>query len=225
MHYSILAKCFFTTDKKLLTETMEINAALILFAFTATITPGPNNIMMMTSGVHFGIKKSIPHLLGIAFGFPSMVMLIGFGFNIVFKQYPFLHELIKILGIVYLMYLAWKIAVAQPSTMDSKSTKPLSFIKAALFQWVNPKAWVMASGAISAYTIQGVGFMHQVMIITLTFFIMAFPCVGTWLFFGVGLKRYLQNTRHQKVFNFSMASLLILSILPVIVEVVENLLF
>ncbi len=201
---------------------MEMYFAMMLFAFTATITPGPNNIMIMTSGVNYGVKQSLPHLLGICFGFPSMVILIGLGFSVVFERYPLLHELIKIIGIIYLIYLAWAIANTGPSKMKSQSKKPMSFMKAAMFQWVNPKAWVMATGAVSAYTTQSADFMMQVLYITLTFFIVSFPCVGTWLFFGVGLRKYLQDPIHYRIFNISMALLLILSILPVIIEIVET---
>jgi len=178
--------------------------------------------MIMTSGLNYGVKKSIPHLLGICFGFPAMVIMVGFGFSVVFEMYPLFHEAIKVLGVAYLLYLAWIIASSSPTSLDTTNAKPLSFIQAALFQWVNPKAWVMATGAVSAYTSISSDMFSQVIFIALAFFIVAFPCVGIWLVFGVGLKKYLNSPKHQKIFNLSMALLLIGSVLPVLKELVNQ---
>lgn len=197
---------------------MELYLAIFIFAISASVTPGPNNIMIMTSGLNHGIKNSIPHLLGICFGFPVMVVLIGLGFSVVFKMYPLFHETLKMFGVIYLLYLAWLIASSSPSSLESKKSNPLSFIQAALFQWVNPKAWVMATGAVSAYTSIESDVFVQVIYIALTFFIVAFPCVGIWLVFGVGLKKYLKSAMHQKIFNYSMAVLLVGSIWPIAYE-------
>ncbi|KGJ87438.1 LysE family translocator [Colwellia psychrerythraea] len=199
---------------------MELYLAIIIFAASTTVTPGPNNIMIMTSGLNYGVKKSIPHLLGICFGFPAMVIMVGLGFSIVFEMYPLFHEVIKVAGVAYLLYLAWLIASSSPTSLDVEKSKPLSFTQAALFQWVNPKAWVMATGAVSAYTSISSDIFSQVIFIALAFFIVAFPCVGIWLFFGVGLKKYLNSPKHQKIFNLSMALLLIGSVLPVLKELV-----
>ncbi|WP_415229374.1 LysE family translocator [Psychromonas sp.] len=197
---------------------MEIYLAIIMFAASTTVTPGPNNIMIMTSGLNHGVKDSIPHLLGICFGFPAMVIMVGLGFSVVFEMYPLFHEAIKVLGVAYLLYLAWLIASSQPTSLEVKKAKPLSFTQAALFQWVNPKAWVMATGAVSAYTSISSDIFSQVIFIALAFFIVAFPCVGIWLVFGVGLKKYLNSPKHQKIFNLSMALLLIGSVFPVVKE-------
>jgi threonine/homoserine/homoserine lactone efflux protein len=204
---------------------MEFYFAVIIFATSTTITPGPNNIMIMTSGLNYGIKSSIPHLLGICFGFPAMVIMVGLGFSVVFEMYPVLHELIKVLGVAYLLYLAWLIATSSPTSLDAENARPLSFIQAALFQWVNPKAWVMATGAVSAYTSISSDIFSQVIIIAFAFFIVGFPCVGIWLVFGVGLKKYLHSPKHQKVFNLSMAILLIASIAPVLKELMIHYIF
>jgi len=199
---------------------MELYLAIILFATSTTVTPGPNNIMIMTSGLNYGVKKSLPHLLGICFGFPAMVIMVGLGLSAVFDVYPLFHEVIKVVGVAYLLYLAWLIASSSPTSLEVENSKPLSFIQAALFQWVNPKAWVMATGAISAYTTVSSDLLSQVIFISLAFFIVAFPCVGIWLFFGVGLKKYLNSPKHQKIFNLSMALLLVGSVLPVLKELV-----
>ncbi|WP_415891935.1 LysE family translocator [Neptuniibacter sp. PT8_73] len=198
---------------------MEIYLAILVFAISSTVTPGPNNIMIMTSGLNFGVKRSMPHLLGICLGFPLMVVAVGLGFSAVFEKFPIVHEIIKVLGVTYLLYLAWLVASSAPTSMegDKKST-PLTFMQAALFQWVNPKAWVMATGAIAAYTSQDTTMLLQVMVISLSFFVVSFPCVGVWLVCGSGLKRFLKEAKYQRVFNISMALLLVVSVLPVLNE-------
>jgi len=201
---------------------MEFYLAVFLFAVSATVTPGPNNIMIMTSGLNYGVKNSIPHLLGICFGFPVMVIIVGLGFSVVFEMYPLFHEAIKIFGVLYLLYLAWLIASSSPVSLEGTKSKPLSFAQAALFQWVNPKAWVVATGAVSAYTTVSSDVLGQVVYIALAFLLVAFPSLGVWLIFGVGIKKYLKSAKHQKIFNLTMALLLIVSVLPVLIEIVEQ---
>ncbi|MFS1524255.1 LysE family translocator [Microbulbifer sp. 2304DJ12-6] len=197
---------------------MEFVSAVFMFAFSTTITPGPNNVMIMASGMNYGTKKSFPHFLGICIGFPLMVICIGLGLGILFKKFPLMHEGIKILGVAYLLYLAWLVARSKPSELQGASTKPLTFFQAALFQWLNPKAWMMATGTVAAYTVVSLDIYAQVLLISLVFFIAAFPCVGIWLFFGVYLKKILKKQSYQRAFNISMALLLVISVIPVIVE-------
>lgn len=201
---------------------MELYLAILLFTATASITPGPNNIMIMASGVNFGVQKSLPHLFGICLGFPIMVIAIGLGFSVVFNAYPLLHNAINVIGIIYLLYLAWLIASAKPTKIRTDATKPLSFIQAVLFQWVNPKAWVMATGAISAYTSSDGDMLGHVLFIAFAFSITAGISVGIWLVFGAGLKRYLDNPLHYRVFNIVMAMLLVGSMSPVIINLIEQ---
>lgn len=194
---------------------MELALPIFLFAFTAAITPGPNNIMIMASGLNFGTVRSLPHLLGICFGFPVMIILIGTGLGVVFELYPILHEIIKVVGIAYLIYLAWRIANADKNARATAPGKPFTFLQSALFQWVNPKGWIMASSAIAAYTTVGNDIFLQVLLIAFIFFLVTFPSAGTWLIFGVGLQRFLEQPKYRRIFNISMALLLIISILPV----------
>jgi threonine/homoserine/homoserine lactone efflux protein len=194
--------------------------AILLFAFAATITPGPNNIMIMTSGLNYGFRRSVPHLMGICFGFPTMVIMVGMGLGLVFEQYHTIHYIIKILGIIYLIYLSWLIASAPLSTLEGDSGHPLTFIGAVLFQWVNPKAWVMITGAIATYTTVNQDLYVQVLTITSAFLLVTFPCVSAWLYFGVTLKKYLKNDYYQRIFNIVMALLLLTSIAPVVLELV-----
>ena len=195
---------------------MELYLAVFIFGLSAGITPGPNNIMLMTSGMNFGIQKSIPHVLGVTFGFPVMVILIGLGFSIVFDKYPILHEIIKVLGVVYLLYLSWLIASASPDTLEGEKSKPFTFFQAALFQWVNPKAWVVATSSISAYTVLNDDIYWQILTISGVFFFAALFTASTWLVFGKGIKQILQSAKQQRAFNIAMALLLVASVLPVI---------
>jgi threonine/homoserine/homoserine lactone efflux protein len=195
---------------------MELILAITLFAFSSGITPGPNNIMLMTSGVNFGIKPSLPHLAGICLGFPCMVLAIGLGLSSVFQAYPVLHLIIKVLGVSYLLYLSWLIANSSNKMEGKQLSQPFSFLQAAAFQWVNPKGWIMAVGAIATFTVQTADMTPQVLTIATVFLCVAFPCAMVWLSFGVALKRLLKNNRQQKIFNVTMALLLVSSILPMI---------
>jgi threonine/homoserine/homoserine lactone efflux protein len=201
---------------------VELYLAIFLFALSAGITPGPNNIMLMSSGMNFGIKRSLPHVAGVCIGFTLMVILVGLGFSVIFERFPILHEVIKVLGLVYLLYLSWLIANAAPSELDNEKSKPFSFIQAALFQWINPKAWVMATGAISAFTSLNSDIHWQVLLIASFFFIAAIISSTSWLVFGKSLKRLLKNIKQQKIFNISMALLLVASMVPVMQELAQQ---
>ncbi len=198
---------------------MELFFAVLFFAFSTTITPGPNNVMIMSSGVNYGVKASVPHWLGICLGFPLMVLLVGLGFGVVFERYPHLHQLIKVLGVAYLIWLAWHIASAAPTAIEQGKAKPFSFMQAALFQWINGKAWVMASGAVAAFTTMGGVYWLEVSVITAAFLLVAFPCVGIWLIFGAALRSILTKAVFQRIFNISMAIILVLSVVPVMIEI------
>jgi len=174
--------------------------------------------MLTTTGLNFGVRRGIPHLLGICIGFPVMLALIGLGFGTLFQLYPLLHEIIRIIGIVYLLYLAWKIANSSGGVSEVTQSKPINFWQSAAFQWINPKAWIMGSSALAAYTTLDDNFSVQVTIICITFMIITFPCAGVWLVFGAGLQKFLRDPAHLKLFNIAMALLLVGSILPVVWE-------
>ncbi|MDZ7870339.1 MAG: LysE family translocator [Rheinheimera sp.] len=197
---------------------MDVFFAVFFFALSSTITPGPNNIMMMSSGVNYGVRASLAHLCGICLGFPAMVLLVGLGFGLIFTALPWLHTLIKVVGVVYLLWLAWKIAGSGAGQINTVQDKPLNFWQAAAFQWVNAKAWVMASGAIAAFTTVGGAVLPEVLQITAAFLLVSFPCVGAWLTFGALLRRVLNQPRYRQWFNYSMALLLLLSVLPVVFD-------
>ena len=168
----------------------------------------------MSSGVNYGVQRSLPHMAGIQLGFLLMLLAVGAGAGLVLQQQPMLHTVIKLLGSVYLLYLAWKIATARPQQIETGSSKPLSFIQALAFQWVNAKAWVMITGAIAAFTsLQGV-YWQQLALIALVFLLVGLPCTGSWLLFGAALKRLLTAPTHRQWFNRVMGTLLALSVLP-----------
>lgn len=157
---------------------MEYLLSVALFAVSSSVTPGPNNIMVMTSGVNFGARKSLPLLSGICVGFTIMLLLVGVGFGQVFHFFPQLELIIKVFGSAYLLYLSWQIATTKDIGTGELQGAPFGFMKGALFQWVNAKAWVVAIGAISAFTAVGEGYFSQNLTIAVTFLVVSFPCVG-----------------------------------------------
>jgi len=192
----------------------DLLTALIAFAFVTSITPGPNNLMLMASGANFGFARTIPHLLGVVIGFTLMIFLIGAGLAQLFEAYPVSYRVLKLVSIVYLFYLAWKIATAsKPEGAENKGT-PITFVQAVLFQWVNPKAWAMALTAITAYApTQSVG---AIVLVAIIFGLVNLPSVGSWTLLGQEMRRILTNTLRLRVFNGVMAVLLIASLVPVL---------
>ena len=176
----------------------------------------------MSSGMNFGVRASVPHLLGICFGVPVLMAAIGFGAGTLFQLVPWSHTAIKILGLSYLFYLAYRIATSAPDSLEGGRSRPFTFFEAALFQWINPKAWMMGISAIGTYTSVGMAMAPQVALMVLVFFLFTWPSAGVWLFFGAGLKRILGNPRHQRWFNWTMAALLVFSMKDVAQELVES---
>ena len=195
--------------------TIELLAALSMFAFVSSITPGPNNLMLMTSGTNFGFKRTIPHMLGVGLGFTLMVLLVGLGAMQVFDWFPLSYEILKVASIVYLLYLAYKIAKTSEVSQSEDAKKPMTFIQAALFQWVNPKAWTMAVTAISVYAPSNEAF--AVLNVALVFGIINLPCICSWITLGQKIKHVLSNERRLKNFNYAMAGLLVLSVMPTLI--------
>lgn len=192
--------------------------AIIFFAIATCVTPGPNNTMIMTSGLNYGVRRSLPHYFGIVFGFSAMVLAVGLGLASLFEQLPILHTLLKVVGTSYLCFLAYKIATAPISAAVDSNAKPFTFIQAAAFQWVNPKAWVLAVGATATYTVASDSYSIQVLIISLIFLIFGSPCIMLWLWFGSSLKRFLRKPATVRAFNRTMAALLVSSLIPVFID-------
>jgi threonine/homoserine/homoserine lactone efflux protein len=195
---------------------LDLLLAFALFAFVTSVTPGPNNMMLLASGVNFGFIRSMPHMFGISCGFFSLVLAVGFGLGAAFQAYPLLYTILRYVGATYLLYLAWKIATSGPaSDAAGHEGKPQTFLQAALFQWVNPKAWVMAIGAISTYTpLQG--YFTNVVIISTVFALINAPSVCVWAGFGSLLRNALRDPFWLRVFNGVMAVLLVISLYPML---------
>jgi threonine/homoserine/homoserine lactone efflux protein len=195
--------------------TYEFLIGLVLFALVSSLTPGPNNLMLMASGANFGFRRTIPHMLGVAIGFTVMVLLVGIGLVQVFNTFPISYQILKVVSAAYLLYLAWKIGTAAPAAGETDSVgAPFTFIQAASFQWVNPKAWTMALTAVSVYSpSQNVVAMAFVAAV---FGVVNLPCVSLWTTLGQQLQRFLVSPTKLRIFNITMALLLVTSLYPVL---------
>lgn len=195
--------------------TLELFTALIGFAFVSSVTPGPNNMMLLASGANFGLRRSVPHMLGISIGHSFMVTLVGLGLGQIFVLYPLAFRVMQVLSVVYLTYLAWKIANAAPPEATMAQGKPLSFLQAAAFQWVNPKAWYMSVTAVTNYTPDS-GLLTGALIVAGVFAMTNLPSITLWAGMGTQLRRVLTNPVRLRAFNWTMATLLMLSLWPVL---------
>jgi threonine/homoserine/homoserine lactone efflux protein len=193
----------------------DILAALVVFAFVTSVTPGPNNLMLLASGVNFGFRRTVPHMFGIGTGFLSLLLAVGFGLGALIQAFPPVHLTLKIVGAAYLIYLAWKIAMSR-SVGEGRSTgRPLTFWQAAAFQWVNPKAWVMALAAMAAYT-DAEDYVFSVLMIGFVFALVNVPSVSVWAGFGTALRSFLADPIRLKWFNTAMGVALVLSLWPML---------
>jgi threonine/homoserine/homoserine lactone efflux protein len=189
---------------------------LCTFAAVTTITPGPNNTMILASGLNYGFGRSLPHLFGICCGFAFMIFATGLGLHAVFVQVPVLQTILKYGGAIYLLWLAWKLAHAAPMNAGQAGlSKPMGFVNAAAFQWVNPKAWVMAVSALTTYLPQGFQ-TSDVAQLAGVFGVIGIFCVGSWALFGAAMRRVLQDPRSVRVFNVVMALLLVATLYPLL---------
>ncbi|CUX15511.1 MULTISPECIES: LysE family translocator [Agrobacterium] len=195
--------------------TVETLVALVLFAFTTSITPGPNNMMLFASGVNFGFRRTIPHMLGIGAGFLSLLIGVGFGLGALLHSVPVLYTGLKFAGGLYLVWIAWKIGTSRSLSEGSAASEPMSFLAAAAFQWVNPKAWVMAVTAMATYTDERQYFL-TVLVVGVAFAAVNLPSVSTWAGFGSALREWLAVPVRLKWFNITMAVLLVISLWPML---------
>jgi threonine/homoserine/homoserine lactone efflux protein len=194
--------------------TRDLFLALLGFAFVTSVTPGPNNMMLLASGVNFGLRRTIPHMLGISIGHMLMVVLVGLGLSGVFHTVPQLMIALKVAAVGYMLWLAWKIAHAAAPGSAAAAGKPFTFLQAAAFQWVNPKAWAMALGAIAAYAPEPS--VATIGIVAATFAAVNLPSVSVWAAAGQVLRRWLDDPVRLRIFNWTMAVLLVLSLIPVL---------
>jgi Putative threonine efflux protein len=208
--------------------TTELFASLCLFAFVTSITPGPNNAMLFASGVNYGIRRTVPHLLGVTLGFTFMQLALGLGVGFVFEAVPGLYPTLRALGFAYLLYLAWRIATSTPppslaeaqpagapkgEVVAAAAARPMTFLEASAFQWVNPKAVMMCVTAASTYAQPDKPVMGALMVAGV-FFFAGMPCVALWAMLGSALRGFLQDRNRLRAFNIAMAVLLVASMAP-----------
>lgn len=196
----------------------DVLAGFVAFTFVASATPGPNNLMLMTSGVKFGFARTLPHLAGVVVGFSLMAALLGAGLDVVFQRVPQLMPVMRVAGALYMLWLAMKIAFAGPIHETGGGGQPLGFLSAAAFQWVNPKAWVAILSALAAYASMTDVYAQSVALMVVLFTVINLPSAAAWTLFGAGLKRVLRNPRLVRPFNFVMAAILVASIAPILFE-------
>lgn len=195
---------------------LELFLAQVVFASVMAFTPGPNNVLLAASGVNFGFARTIPHILGVTVGFDVLLIAGAIGVGFLFTAFPQLQTAIKVCGAIYMLYLAWKVASAhQGEGEDGAPAKPFTFMQAAAFQWINPKALVAVIGGIALYVRPG----HEhidfpVMLVVMT--VATIGAVALWTGFGVALRRFLRDPRRARIFNVSMALLLVVSIVPMV---------
>ena len=201
--------------------TTETWLAFALFAFVSSITPGPNNTMLLASGVNFGFARSLPHMAGVTLGFCLMILLMGLGLGGVFTRFPLLYTVLRYVGGAYLLYLAWKIFRSQPAAPadapDAAVAKPMGFMAAAAFQWVNPKAWVMALGSVTTY-LPAQHSRWQLLALVGLMGLINMPSTGSWALFGSSMRRYLQQPNFLRIFNTLAALALVASLYPLLIH-------
>lgn len=196
--------------------TYELLIALLGYAFVTSITPGPNNMMLMASGANFGIRRSVPHMLGISIGHSLMVFLVGLGLAGLIHAVPAFSIGLKVASVVYMLWLAWKISQAAAPVDGKLAGKPFTFLQAAAFQWVNPKAWGMAVTATSVYAPDAT--IRSYLLVAAVFAATNLPSITVWAYAGQSLRRFLTSPGRLFAFNWTMAVLLVLSLIPVLMH-------
>ncbi len=191
---------------------------LLGFVVVATGTPGPNNIMVLASGANWGLARTMPHIIGIAAGFPVMIVGLGLGLDAAFEAFPQLYEVLKWVAFAYMLYLAWRVANAGRPKLEKEGGRPLSVLGAAAFQWVNPKAWAIIISALALFTSPSGNHLIEVGLIALLFGVVCIPNGVVWALFGTAIARFLENDRHRRIFNIVMAVLLVASVVPTLFE-------
>lgn len=192
--------------------------AFVLFAIATSVTPGPNNIMVAASAANHGVRATVPHMLGVNLGFGLMVALVGLGLAGPLAVSPALHAALRWIGGAWILWIAWSIARADPAMPAASGTAkaPMGFGAAALFQWVNPKAWVLAIVTSTTYTVPGHNLTAQVLLLGALFALVGVPCILSWALLGAGAGRVLRSPAQMRKFNAVMAALLVFSMLPLL---------
>lgn len=197
--------------------------AVLIFSTVMAFTPGPNNAMLASSGSRFGLARTLPHAAGVTLGFPVMIFLVGVGLASILLASPMLQLAMKSISCAYLLWMAFQIARSSGGKDSRGKDKPLTFLQAAAFQWINPKAWMMAVGAISAYTTANGRLYLEVAIIAGISLAVSIFSTLTWAAFGAGIRRWLRSPRALHAFNIAMALSLVASMVPIMIEIADAL--
>jgi threonine/homoserine/homoserine lactone efflux protein len=191
--------------------------SLVVFSLIGALSPGPNNIMLMTSGVNFGLRASGPHVAGVWLGVTLVQLLIGAGFYALLQAFPWLYTALHLAALFYLLYLAWRMATATSTASGRNTPHPLTFLQAAAFQCVNPKVWAVGLAAITTFA-RPDHVRTDVVVIALTIGLVSVPCLVLWTAFGTVMRHALSTPKAVRFFNVAMAILLVLSLLPVLLR-------
>ncbi|WP_072392585.1 LysE family translocator [Hyphomicrobium sp. CS1GBMeth3] len=202
----------------------ELSLSLVGYAIAASITPGPNNLLVLTSGLNHGVSRSLPLVTGISLGFALMLIVVGIGLGSIIRSSPGFHTAAKVLGLSYMLWLAWKVACSAPSfgAADSRAAEPLSAVTGALFQWVNPKAWAIALSATAVFSVPDAP-TASLAWVACVFLVVALASLSAWAAFGNLMRRLIDSPAHIRAFNIAMALLLIASVLPIGYDLVAQL--
>ena len=185
--------------------------ATTLFAFIMSVTPGPNNMMLLASGAQFGYRNTLPHIFGVIIGVALLLSSVLAGLGLIFEMYPVIYEFLKILGSIYLLWLAWKIATASTAIPElgcqekRAKNKPMTLFSAIAFQFVNPKAWAMAIAAVSTFTLPGDQYLQSSLLILSAFACTGFIAISLWAYLGASIQQYLTTPSRKRYFNWIMA--------------------
>ncbi|MBV0931889.1 LysE family translocator [Marinobacterium weihaiense] len=189
-------------------ELLALVVPVMIFTLSMTATPGPNNMMLTASGANFGFRRTLPHIIGVTLGCVGLMAAVALGLGGIFKTWPVLQNVLKVVGSLYLLWLAWKIATAAPPSLEAEqASHPLSVLQAAAFQFANPKAWIMAISGVASFTLAGDGFLASALMLIGLMALVTVPAISLWAGFGVAVGRLLKTARHWRLFNLSMGGL------------------
>jgi threonine/homoserine/homoserine lactone efflux protein len=203
----------------MLPELLSALPAGMLFVAVTTITPGPNNTMLLASGVNFGFRRTVPHMLGISVGLVVLMLSAGFGLGAVFRRVPVLYNVLETASVAYLLYLAWKIGSSGELKLRAGEHRPMRFHEAIAFQWVNPKAWMMVLTAATTIRLSA-DFSANTVVMAALFSLIGLPCIGVWAAFGTGVRGFLSNPLRLRAFNMAMALALLVSMYPLFAHLI-----
>ncbi|POR52073.1 threonine/homoserine/homoserine lactone efflux protein [Paraburkholderia eburnea] len=205
----------------MLPEMLSALPAGMLFVVVTSITPGPNNTMLLTSGVNFGFRRTVPHMLGISAGVVVLMLSVGFGLGEVFRRIPVLYTVLETASVAYLLWLAWKIGTSGDIKVKTGERRPMRFHEAIAFQWINPKAWMMVLTAATTIRLS-TDFGMNTVAMAVVFYVVGLPCICVWAAFGTGMRSFLADPRRLRAFNIVMALSLVASMYPLLAHLLQR---